>query len=98
MERVNGRIVVAVLVIMAAGAYRVLVIKSPGATAPSGASGVTITRVIVAGYLLGIVAAIIDLIGGPVSAVAGLMLALAVVTALYTVIPDLFSRITARSK
>lgn len=98
MERLNGRIVVGVLILMAAGTYRVLVINHPAGNSPKTTQGATVTRVIVGGYILAIVASIIDLVGGPASTVAGLLLALAVMTALYAVIPDLFQRITSRSK
>lgn len=87
MQQVNGRIVVSVVILMAAGVYRILVAKT---------SSATITRVIVGGYLLALVASIIDLVGGPGAAIAGLLLPLAVVTVLFAIIPDLFSRITAR--
>lgn len=88
MDHLNGRIIVSVIILMAAGAYRVLVVKQKGVQGK-----VTLTRILVGGYILAIVASIIDLIGGPASTVAGLLMALAVMTALYAVIPDLFQRI-----
>ncbi len=95
MERINGRIVVSTLILMAAGAYRVLLVDK-SASAGGGKAGVTITRVLVGGYILALVVSIIDLVGGPASTMAGLLMALAVTTALYAVIPDLFHRITQR--
>lgn len=95
MEQINGRIVVSTLVLMAAGAYRVLLVDKSQGAKNSGAS-VTITRVLVGGYILALVVSIIDLVGGPASTLAGLLMALAVTTALYAVIPDLFARITKR--
>lgn len=87
MEVVNGRIVVSVIVLMVAGVYRLTVMKTGGGN---------LTRVIVGAYMLAIVASIIDLVGGPISVLAGLLLMLAVGTALYSVIPDLISRIQRR--
>ncbi|HEX9414107.1 MAG TPA: hypothetical protein VF916_11440 [Ktedonobacterales bacterium] len=93
MERVNGRIVVSTLIIMAAGLYRVYVVRD---FSTRGAGGVTLIRVIVGGYMLALVASIIDLAGGPASTVAGLLMGLAVLTALYAVLPDLFQRFSSR--
>lgn len=95
MQGVNGKIVVSVVIIMAAGVYRILVVKS-ATKDPNSSSSTNLTRIIVGGYILAIVASIIDLIGGPGAVVAGLLLALAVTTALYAVLPDLFQRINTR--
>lgn len=99
MEHVNGRIIVATVVLMGAGVYRVLVVNKPatGNTSdPNAKRSVTITRVLVGGYMLAVVASIIDLVGGPASTIAGLLMGLAVMTALYAVLPDLFQRFAAR--
>lgn len=95
MEHVNGRIVVATIILMGAGVYRVLVVKS-ATKAPNDTRSTTITRVIVGGYILAVFASIIDLVGGPASTIAGLLMMLAVMTALYAIIPDLFSRFSKR--
>lgn len=95
MEHVNGRIVVATIILMGAGVYRVLVVKS-ATRAPNDTRSTTVTRVIVGGYILAIFASIIDLVGGPASTIAGLLMMLAVATALYAIIPDLFSRFSKR--
>lgn len=99
MEHINGRIIVATLVLMGAGVYRVLVVNKPakGNTSdPNSKRSVTITRVLVGGYMLAIVASVIDLVGGPASTIAGLLMMLAVMSALYAVLPDLFGRLGAR--
>jgi hypothetical protein len=88
---VNRQIVTSVLIIMGAGAYRVLVIKP----AP-GKHTLTLTRVIVGGYMLAIIASIIDLVGGLGAQLSNMLLGLAVMTALFAVIPDLFSRFSQR--
>lgn len=93
MDHVNGRIIVSVLILMAAGVYRFRVMGQRTAAGRQ----ITITRILVGGYVLAIVASIIDLAGGGIGTVAGLILALAVMTALFLVIPDLFSRISQRN-
>jgi hypothetical protein len=88
MERVNGKIIVSVVILMAAGVYRIKLAKPSSST--------NVTRVIVGGYILAILASVIELVAGPVAPVAGMLLALAVGTALYAVLPDLLSRINTR--
>lgn len=87
----NRQIITSVLIIMAAGAYRVLVVRP----AP-GKQTLTVTRVLVGGYMLAIFAAIIDLVGGLGAQLSALLLGLAVMTALFAVIPDLFSRFSSK--
>lgn len=94
MGGVNRTIIVSTVLIMATGAYRVFLVKPTGADGTSRTA--TLTRVIVGGYVLAIIASVIDLVGGPASQVAGLLLALAIMTAAYAVLPDLFSRISTR--
>lgn len=96
MEAVNGRIIVGTLILMGAGVYRVLLV--PGTKDPNNTTSRSITRVLVGGYLLAIVASIIDLVGGPASAISGLLVALAVMTALYAILPDLLGRIAAHNR
>lgn len=89
MDHVNGRIIFSTLILMAAGVYRLQISKGKG-----GGTSTTLTRVLVGGYILALVASVIDLAGGPASEVSGLLMALAVFTALLAVLPDLFQRIT----
>ena len=86
---VNRQIVVSVLILMSAGAYRVLVVHPDPKTRP----GVTLTRVLIGGYVLAIIASIVDLVSGVGSQIAGLLLGLAVTSALLAVLPDLVSRL-----
>lgn len=88
---INRQIVISGLVLMAAGAYRVFLM-----TPKTDRANVTLTRVLVGGYVLVILASVLDLVGGPAPAIAGGIMSLAVLTALYAVLPDLFQRITAR--
>lgn len=92
MDRINGRIITSVLILTAAGIYRFRVMGQKTAAGRQ----ITITRILVGGYILAIVASIIDLAGGQVGAIAGLLLALALLTALFTILPDLFARIGMR--
>ena len=85
---INRPIIISVIILMAAGTYRVLLMRSNSKTA----HGAALLRVLVGGYMLAIIASIIDLVGGPATTVAGMLVALATTTALYIVLPDLFSR------
>lgn len=87
----NRQIITSVLIIMAAGTYRVLLVRPTG-----GKQTLTVTRVLVGGYMLAIIASIIDLVGGLGAQLSGMLLALAVMTALFAVLPDLFSRFSKK--
>lgn len=93
MERVNTKIIVSVVILMVAGVYRLLVMGQKETGQRQASQPVTLTRIIIGGYSLGIIASVIELVGGPIPALTGSLLALAVGTALFTVIPDLFSRL-----
>lgn len=81
----NKQIILATVIIAAAGAYYVILIK------PTGSS---ITKVLVGAYMTAILASIADLVSPETSAIAGGLMMLAVVTALFVVLPDMLSRIT----
>ena len=85
---VNRPIVISVVILMAAGAYRVLVVKPDPKTRP----GVTLTRVLIGGYILAVIASVLDLVSGVGSQIAGMLLGLAVTSAMLAVLPDLLSR------
>lgn len=85
--RVNGRIIVATLLITGTGLYTVWV---------QGASGRPI-RIVVGGYVLAIIAGALDLIGGPVSEIVGMLLLLAAAVAVGTVfLPDFLGRVNTQ--
>ena len=89
---VNRQIVTSVLILMAAGAYRVLLAKKD----PKAKPGLSLTRVLIGGYVLAIIASIIDLVSGVGSQIAGLLLGLAVTSSLIAVLPDLISRFSPK--
>ena len=98
---VNKTIIVSVIIIMASGLYTVLLSKqhasglagaAQNAAHPDQTRSKTVTRVVVGAYLLGIVVSVVDLLGGPFGHVAGMMLLVAVATALYAIIPDIAQR------
>lgn len=91
---VNKPVVVATIVLIATGVYTVKLMKPDG----SGTRGRTITRVLVGGYLLAIIASIVDLVGGPAAAVASGLMMLAVAAALFAVLPDLLARLPAQQQ
>lgn len=84
---VNRTIVVATVLIVAAGAYNVIVVQKNHART-------TITRIIVGGYMLAILTAVIDLLtGGRSTPVTGGLLMVAVGTIILTILPDLLGRL-----
>lgn len=90
---VNKTIIVAVIIIMASGLYTVLV-----ATKPAGTRSSNVTRVVVGAYLLGIAVSIVDLLGGPFRQVSNGLLLVAVLTALYAILPDIGQRVQQRKQ
>ena len=87
---VNRQIVTSVLILMAAGAYRVFVVQKPD---PKAKPGVSLTRVLIGGYVLAIIASVVDLVSGVGAQISGLLLGLAVTSSLIAVLPDLVSRL-----
>lgn len=79
----NRKVIIGVVILMVGGAYQVLVAKKGG----------SLTKVIVGGYVLAIIASVVDLAGGPGSQIAGLLIALAVGTVAFAVLPDLMKRL-----
>lgn len=84
----NRQIVISAVVIVAAGAYHLYVGTSNNKT--------TLTRIVIGGYLLALIASAFDLVGGPFTRVLGAIMVLAAGTAAATVLPDLASRIQGR--
>lgn len=91
---VNRPIVIGAFLLMAAGAYNVLVIQRTGNAKPA-ITG-PLTHVLVGGFILAFVVSLVDLVGGPVGAVGGMLIMLAVITAALLIIPDLSKRLQAR--
>lgn len=91
---VNRRIIVATLLIMATGVYTVLAIE------PATGSGkhTTLTRVIVGAYMLAIIVSVLDLVSPNIAgALGGGLLMVALLTALYAVLPNVFSKVNSNS-
>lgn len=84
----NRRIIISGVLLIAAGVYRVVVVKD---------TKTTLTRVIVGGYLLMVLASLIDLVGGPVGQISSLLLTLALGTLALAILPDIASRIAGRA-
>lgn len=88
MENVNRSIVGSVIIITAAGLYHYFL--GGGGTGTK----TTITRIIVGGFMLGLIASFFEFFGFGVDKVAGYILMLAVAVAAFTVISDLVTRYT----
>lgn len=84
----NRRVIISGVLLIAAGVYRVVVVKD---------TKTTLTRVIVGGYLLMVLASLIDLVGGPVGQISGLLLTLALGTLALAILPDIATRIAGRA-
>ena len=89
MPGANRTIIAGTLIIMASGAYHYFV--NGGAK-----SNTTLTRIIVGGYMLGLIASLFDLIGLGVGQVAGWILMLAMGVAIFTVLTDLGPRLAKK--
>lgn len=81
--QINKQVVISALVLMGVGAYHIVVQKQGG----------LLSRVLIGGYLLALLASIAEFFGGPVAQVTGMLLALAVGTALLTIVGDIFARV-----
>lgn len=82
--RLNHTIIISGLILMAGGAYRVLVMKDGG----------FLTKVIVGGYVLVLLASFLDLIGGPISTFVGYLMWLAVGTVALGILSDVVKKLT----
>lgn len=80
---VNRQIIVGVVILMATGAYQLLVVKSVHTT---------LVRIIVGGFMLGVIASALDAFGGGAGQIAGWIVMLAVATSILVVIADLATR------
>lgn len=88
--QVNRQIVISSLLIIAVGAYSAFVMKK------TTTYRTTLTRIMVGGSVLAIVAAIVDMISPQAGVLAGGLMWLALFSAALTIIPDVFSRIAGR--
>lgn len=85
---VNRPIIISVMILMAAGTYRAFLVTRD----PTAKHATTITRILVGGYVLAIIASILDLVTPLGARLASLLLALAVTSAAVAILPDLISR------
>lgn len=81
--QVNRTIIIAAMLLTATGAYQVLWSRSHGQ------QSVTLTRVIIGGYMLAVIASIVDLVSPTIGYVAGLVMLLAVTTVALTIAGNL---------
>lgn len=81
---INSPLIIAGVLITAAGFYRVVVMQNTTSNP---------TRVLVGGYVLVLIVSLFDLLGGGVGQLAYWILLLAFGTLLLTVLPDLGTRI-----
>ena len=88
--QVNRQIVISSFLIIAVGFYSSFVMKK------TTTYRTTITRIMVGGSLLALVAAIVDMISPQAGQLAGGLMWLALFSAALTILPDLFSRIAGR--
>lgn len=82
--QVNRTIIIAAVLLIATGAYQVLWSRTHGQP-----SGVTLTRVIIGGYMLALIASIVDLVSPTIGYLAGLVMLLAVTTVALTIAGNL---------
>lgn len=82
----NKTIVLAAVLLTATGAYQVLYSRLNGKN-----TGPTLTRVVVGGYMLAVIASVVDLISPSAGYVAGLLMMLALTTVALTIAGNLGS-------
>lgn len=82
----NKTIVLAAVLLTATGAYQVLYSRLTGKN-----TGPTLTRVVVGGYMLAVIASVVDLISPSAGYVAGLLMMLALTTVALTIAGNLGS-------